>query len=205
MNHGFDERSIQEAAKTIARGGVIGFRTDTFYGLGADPFNRDAVRKLKQLKGGEDPKPILIVIGDGDQVERFIVDRTKAFDLLAERFWPGSLTLIGRAAPGVPEEITAGSATVGVRLPDDDKVRALVRACGGALTAPSANPSNQEPAKTAREVHNYFGGLIDLIVDGGAARTDLPSTVVDVREFEPRLIREGVVEWAEIRILAQPG
>lgn len=195
--------ALTQVAKTIARGGVIGFRTDTFYGLGADPFNRDAVRKLKQLKGGENTKPILIVISGRDQIERFIVDRTKAFDLLAERFWPGSLTLIGRAAPGVPEEITAGTGTVGVRLPDDDKVCALVGACGGALTATSANPSNQEPAKTAREVHNYFGDLIDLIVDGGAARIDLPSTVVDVREFEPRLIREGVVEWADIQVLMQ--
>ncbi len=90
---------------------------------------------------------------------------------------------------------------MGVRLPNDDKVRALVRSCGGAITATSANPSNAAPAGSAREVHDYFGNAIDLIVDDGEARTDLPSTVVDVSGAEPRLIREGVVAWAEIRDL----
>src|SRR5713226_2813655 len=102
MNHGFDERPIQDAARTIARGGVIAFRTDTFYGLGADPFNREAVRKIKQLKGREDRKPILVVIGAQDQVNRLITERTRSFTTLAERFWPGPLTLIGKAAQQVP-------------------------------------------------------------------------------------------------------
>jgi L-threonylcarbamoyladenylate synthase len=205
MNHGFDERSIEEAAKLITRGGVIAFRTDTFYGLGADPFNREAVRKIKQLKGREEQKPILIVISDRDQLERLIVDRAKAFDLLASRFWPGPLTLIGKAAPDVPEEITAGTGTVGVRLPGDDKVRALIRECGGALTATSANSADKAPAKTAREVSDYFGEAVELIADGGPARTDRPSTVIDVSEAAPRLIREGVIEWAEIQsALNQP-
>lgn len=205
MNHGFDERSIQDAATIVSRGGVIAFRTDTFYGLGADPFNREAVLKLKKLKGREDRKPILVLVSDHDQLERFIVDRSRAFDLLAERFWPGPLTLIGKAAPEVPGEITAGTETVGVRMPDDDEVRGLVRGCGGALTATSANLSNQAPAKTAAKAREYFGDLIDLIVDGGPARTDLPSTVVDVTEDEPRLIREGVISWAEIQTVLQSG
>ncbi len=191
--------ALTQVAKIIGRGGVIAFRTDTFYGLGADPFNREAVRKIKQLKGREEHKPILIVISGSDQIDRFITERTNAFDLLTEKFWPGHLTLIGRAAPDVSDEITAGTGTLGVRLPDDDKVRALVRECGGALTATSANPSDQMPAKTAQEVRKYFGDAIELIVDGGPARSDLPSTVVDVCELEPGLVREGVVTWADIQ------
>jgi L-threonylcarbamoyladenylate synthase len=197
--------ALAQIANSIRHGGVIAFRTDTFYGLGADPFNHDAVRKIKQLKGREDGKPILIVISGQDQIARLITERTRSFTALAEGFWPGPLTLIGKAAPEVPAEITAGSGTVGVRLPDDDKVCALLRECGGALTATSANPSDQEPAKTAQEVHEYFGDAIELIVDGGPARIDLPSTVVDVSEPEPRLIREGVIAWAEIRALMQRG
>ena len=189
----------------IARGGIIAFRTDTFYGLGADPLNREAVLKLKELKGREDHKPILVVISERDQLERFIVNRTPAFDVLAERFWPGPLTLIGKAAPGLPPELTAGTETVGVRMPDDDSVRALVRGCGGALTATSANLSNQAPAKTAAEAREYFGDLIDLIVDGGPARTDLPSTVVDVSNVEPQLVREGVIPWSDIQTALQSG
>lgn len=190
--------SLSLIAETINRGGIIAFRTDTFYGLGADPFNRGALQRIKQLKGREAAKPILVVISGLDQIARFISERSRAFNLLAERFWPGALTLIGQAAETVPDEITAGTGTIGVRLPDDDKVRTLVRSCGGALTATSANLSGSDPARTAAEVESYFGATVDLIIDGGAARVDLPSTVVDAGGAEPRLIREGAVSWAEI-------
>jgi L-threonylcarbamoyladenylate synthase len=187
-----------QAREVIGRGGVIAFRTDTFYGLGVDPFNSDASRKLKQLKGREETKPILIVISDRDQVARFINEPAPAFNHLAEAFWPGPLTLIGEANAEVPPEITAGTKTVGVRLPDDEKVRALVNACGGALTATSANPSNLAPARNAQTVDDYFGEAIDLIIDDGEAKTNRASTVVDASGSEPKLIREGVVPWREI-------
>ena len=196
--------SLLRISDLIARGGVIAFRTDTFYGLGADPFNRDAVQRIKQLKGREENKPILIVLSERPAVTRFIVERTAAFDRLAGRFWPGPLTLIGHALAELPAEITAGTKTVGVRLPDDDRVRALVRACGGALTATSANPSNEKPARTAQEVFSYFGNEVDLIVDDGDAVTDQPSTVVDVCDVEPRLIREGIISWSTILELVKP-
>lgn len=192
--------SLLRISDLIAQGGLIAFRTDTFYGLGADPFNRDAVQRIKQLKGREEKKPILIVLSERLAVTHFIAERTPAFDLLAERFWPGPLTLIGHALAELPVEITAGTKTVGVRLPDDDRVRALVRACGGALTATSANPSNEKPARTAQEVFSYFGNGVDLIVDDGDAVTDQPSTVVDVCHVEPRLIREGIISWSRIQI-----
>ena len=191
--------SLQQAANIICRGGVIAFRTDTFYGLGADPFNQSAVLKIKKLKGREDHKPILIVISDYDQLDRFIRSTSSAFELLAKQFWPGPLTLIGAARPELPPEITAGAKTVGVRLPNDDRVRLLVRVCGGALTATSANPSHESPATTALQVQEYFGDQLDAIVDDGAAQTDRPSTVVDVSRDEPKLIREGVIPWNEIK------
>jgi L-threonylcarbamoyladenylate synthase len=191
--------SLPQISDAIARGGVIAFRTDTFYGLGADPFNRDAVQRIKQLKGREDHKPILIIISESEAVSRFIAAPSSGFNSLAKAFWPGPLTLIGETSPAVPEELTAGTRTIGVRLPADDKVRALVGACGGALTATSANPSGQQPARTAAEVFTYFGDAIDLIVDGGKVISDQPSTVVDACEAEPRLIREGAIAWAVIR------
>ena len=190
--------SLKQVADIVAKGGVIAFRTDTFYGLGADPLNRQAVQAIKQLKGREDHKPILIVISDFDQVNRFIAKRSAAFEILAKRFWPGPLTLIGRTNSDVPDEIAAGTKTVGVRLPNDDRVRALVRACGGALTATSANPSHAAPARNAQVVHDYFGDAIDSIVDGGEATSDQPSTVVDTTSDEPKLIREGVIAWSSI-------
>jgi len=191
-------QSFAQIVEVVFSGGVIAFRTDTFYGLGADPFNREAVKRIKKLKGREGTKPILVIISDQDQIERFIVERSESFESLAQRFWPGPLTLIGKSAAGLPDEITAGTGTVGLRLPDDQDLRALLRACGGALTATSANPSNEDPPKSALHVEHYFGSMIDLIVDGGDARVDRASTVVDVTGAKPKLVREGVIAWSKI-------
>ena len=185
--------AVARAAQVIGEGGVIAFRTDTFYGLGVDPFNREAVRRIKNLKGREDKKPILILVSDAYEADRFISQKSELFEAVRARHWPGALTIVARALMEVPLELTAGSGTIGVRLPDDEEVRALVRACGGALTATSANPAGQSPARTALEVSKYFQTDLDLIIDGGAARTDKPSTVLDVSGESPRVIREGVV------------
>jgi L-threonylcarbamoyladenylate synthase len=200
------ENNHRRAAEVIARGGIIAFRTDTFYGLGADPFNVSAVQKVKDLKGREENKPILVLISDVEQLDRLIANRSSEFDELAKDFWPGALTLIGEATGQLPSELMAGTKTVGVRLPDDDRVRALVRACGGALTATSANPSGEPPARTAEDVANYFADGIDLIVNSGAAKTDQPSTVIDATgagspasRTEVRLVRQGSIAWSEIQ------
>jgi L-threonylcarbamoyladenylate synthase len=172
---------------------VIAFRTDTFYGLGADPFNVVAVARIRALKGREDDKPILLLISDLDQVDRLIVERSQQFDDIAARFWPGPLTIIGKAVPSLPEEITAGTGTVGVRLPNDEDVRQLVRDYGGVLTATSANPAGRGPARSAEEVRSYFPEGIDLIIDGGQVTAIAPSTVVDATTSPPRVIREGAI------------
>ena len=182
----------ERAARIVADGGVIAFLTDTFYGLGADPLNAAAVRKIKNLKGREDRKPILLLISDLAEVDRFI-HQAEFFKLVARKHWPGALTLIGAARSIVPDDLTAGTKSLGVRLPDDETVRTLVRVCGGALTATSANPSSQPPARTAHEVESYFSTGIDLIVDGGDAKVTEPSTVLDVSTSPPKLVREGLV------------
>ena len=181
------------AAEIIASGGVIAFRTDTFYGLGADPFNKAAVARLRELKGREDDKPILLLISDASLVERVIAERSEAFVRAAEAFWPGPLTIVGVAAATLPEAITAGTGTVGVRLPAAQSVRELVRECGGILTATSANPSGREPAGSAPEVASYFPLGLDLIVDGGEVTATEPSTVLDVTTSPPRVVREGAI------------
>jgi L-threonylcarbamoyladenylate synthase len=185
--------SLIQAAETIRSGGVIAFRTDTFYGLGVDPFNRDAIVRIRELKGREDDKPILLLVSDESEVDRFI-EQSEFFRLVAKGHWPAPLTLIGVARPEVPIELTAGTRSLGVRLPDDDKVREFVRACGGALTATSANVSGQPAARTAKEVENYFPAGVDLIVDAGEVTATEPSTVLDLIGPGPRLIREGAVK-----------
>ena len=194
------EETRASAAKLISTGGMIAFRTDTFYGLGVDPFNRTALRSLRALKGREGGKPILLVISEPAEAERFIVGKTLLFETLSAEYWPGALTLVAGARPGLHEELTAGTATIGVRVPDDGEVRALVCACGGALTATSANPAGEPPARTAAEVARYFSKGVDLIVDGGAARSAQPSTVLDVSGgSSARLLREGVITREELQ------
>ena len=191
--------------EVISRGGVIAFRTDTFYGLGADPFNAAAVARIRELKGREDDKPILLLVSDEDQVAKLVADRSEAFARAAAAFWPGPLTIIGVAVAALPAEITAGTETVGVRLPAAENVRTLVRECGGVLTATSANPAGREPARSAQEVAEYFPGGpsrgLDLILDGGEVTVTEPSTVLDATTPPPRVVREGAISGELIQQL----
>jgi L-threonylcarbamoyladenylate synthase len=186
------------AAEIIQRGGVVAFRTDTFYGLGADPKNAHAVRKIRDLKGREEQKPILLLISDSNHTQSFIGKTSESFEAIAKHFWPGPLTLIGIAREELPFELTAGTGSVGVRLPDGNDLRALLRACGGALTATSANLSGKPPARTAQQVEHYFPTGVDLIIDGGEATASQPSTVLDLSEEEICFIREGAITRVEI-------
>ena len=195
------EATRRRAAEIIAAGGIIAFRTDTFYGLGVDPFNAQAVYRLKELKGRDDHKPILLLISDRTQLSRIINGTSRSFELLAARLWPGPLTLVGNATASLPHEITAGSGTVGVRLADDESVLALVRTCGGALTATSANVSGQEPARSAKECETYFANRVELIIDGGEVSAFLPSTVVDATGDRVKIIREGATPSRSINEL----
>ncbi|HEX8354928.1 MAG TPA: L-threonylcarbamoyladenylate synthase [Pyrinomonadaceae bacterium] len=187
----------EHASRLVADGGVVAFRTDTFYGLGSDPLSSDALERVNALKGREG-KPVLVLMSDAREAGRLVSAVSRAFDVLAARHWPGALTLVASARAGVPELLTAGTGTVGVRLPDDEDARGIVRACGGLLTATSANPAGEPPARTAEEAALYFKEAPGLVLDGGASRSELPSTVVDVSGERARLIREGVVPRAEL-------
>jgi L-threonylcarbamoyladenylate synthase len=188
-----DTKSTREqAAQIVAAGGVIAFRTDTFYGLGANPFKATGVQRVAELKN-RDGKPILVVISDRAEVERFLVNESSIFTRSADAFWPGPLTLVGPAVDSLSRELTAGTGTIGLRLPAEQDLRALIRLCGGALTATSANISGQPPANSAQEVFSYFGYSVDLIIDGGEVEATQPSTVLDVTQAVPVLIREGAI------------
>lgn len=201
----------EEAADVIRSGGVIAFRTDTFYGLGADPLNPDAVRRIRALKGREDSKPILVLISDAGGLNRFISEASEpseadtAFQKAVRLYWPGPLTLVVHARADLSEELTAGTKTIGLRLPADEGVRDLVRICGGALTATSANLSGRPPAFTAKEVQSYFPEGLDMIIDGGPAISPEPSTVVDVTGPHPRVIRSGVITESDLAPLLSRG
>jgi L-threonylcarbamoyladenylate synthase len=172
---------------------LIAFRTDTFYGLGADPLNRLAVERIKRIKGRAEGKPILLLIADISEVDPLVLSRPPIFEALSKHLWPGPLTIVLPANADLPEDVTAGTDSVGLRLPDDADVRSLVHTCGGRLTATSANPSGRAPATSAAQVQEYFSIGIDLIIDGGLITATKPSTVIDITCNPPRIIREGAV------------
>lgn len=192
------EEARQRAAEVVRGGALLAFRTDTFYGVGADPFNPEAVRRVDELKGREG-KPILVLVSDRAWAERLTVRRGPLFDFMGERFWPGPLTLVLAADSRLPEELTAGTGTVGVRYPADEQVCRFVEACGGVLTATSANRAGQPPARSAEEVLRALPAGLDLIVDGGETTAEKPSSVVDITTSAARLIREGALAWRDVQ------
>lgn len=197
------EETRKLAAEIVENGGLIAFRTDTFYGLGADPLNPAAVERIKRLKGREEGKPILLLISELAGADKLLSVKTQLFELVASKLWPGPLTLVVPASTDLPNEITAGSKTVGIRLPDDEGVRSLVKQCGGRLTATSANISGAPPAKSAVDVASQFPEGIDLIIDGGEVTVTEPSTVLDVTGDLAKLIREGAVSREEIETVLE--
>lgn len=174
--------------------GVIAYPTDTFYGLGANPADPEAVRKVFAIKGRKTGQPILLLIHDRSEVAAWASSVTLSAERLMDRFWPGPLTLVFPAAAHVLPELTGGSGTIGLRVPGNELTRALLRRLGTALTGTSANRSGGRDPRTAEEVMREVGDRVDLVLDGGTAAGDRPSTIVDVTVEPPHIIRQGIID-----------
>lgn len=191
-----DGALLDVAAHILGDSGVVAFPTETFYGLGADALNSAAVDRVFTLKGRPRASPLLVLV-DSVAMAETIAEVTDAARALMARYWPGALTLVLRARPRVPCEVTASTGTVGVRLSPHPVARELVRTLGAPVTAPSANPTGAAPPTRAPDVMRYFADGIDLVLDGGETSGGLPSTVVDVTVEPPRLIRAGAIELSK--------
>jgi L-threonylcarbamoyladenylate synthase len=179
----------------LHRGGVVGFPTESTYALGVDPFQEAAVRRLYTIKGREEHKPILVLIGDRAELHRLIRDVPVAAAILMDEFWPGPLTLIFPAGSTVPCAATAGTGTIGIRLPAYDELRGLLRVVGP-LTGTSANRSGQPGLTTADAVEDAFGADIDIVLDGTARGA--PSSTVVQTDGEIRIVRAGAIPAAAV-------
>lgn len=187
-----DGAVLGEAAAVLKHGGVVAFPTETFYGLGAAALDRRAVRRIFELKGRPETKPLLVLV-DSIGMAGTVAEVGARARALAARHWPGALTLVLRARPHVPAEVTAGTGTIGVRVSPHPVAQGLVRALGGPVTAPSANPSGLEPPTTAAGVLAHFEGAVELVLDGGPTPGGDPSTVLDLTVEPPRVLRQGAV------------
>lgn len=191
------KEDIEAAGKVLKQGGIVAFPTDTVYGLGAVFDEEEAVKKIFAAKGREEKKPLSILVSDIDQVALLSdmenSDMTEKAKRLMEKYWPGALTLIFRKKPGIPDAVTAGGETIGIRMPDLELTRQLIREAGKPLAAPSANTSGKRSAASAQEVLEDLDGKIDMVIDGGECRIGVASTVVDMTGKTPRILREGVI------------
>lgn len=191
--------AVEEAARVLRAGGLVVFPTDTVYGLGADPANPEAVERIYQVKGRESGKPLQLLLADSSQLPTVAVEISELAWQAARCFMPGGITLVLKKAPGVPLSVVAGGATVGVRVPQYDLCRALIRAFGGPVAATSANRSGGPSPATAAEAAEQVGDAVDLVLDGGPCPVGRDSTVLDLSGPEPRVLREGAVSLAELR------
>jgi len=193
------------AAALLRSGGIVAYPTETFYGLGALWHRREALQRLATAKLRPAGKPLPLLCGDRAQLGEVAGPLPPEAERLAARFWPGPLTLVLPAAAGVPEEITAGSATVGVRIPGSALARALAAAAGGALVSTSANPAGGPAPRSAAELAPAIQAAIDGVLDGGVTPGGLPSTVVALGPHGPALVRAGVIPWdAVLGALREP-
>lgn len=199
-----DEAALEIASTNILNGNVISVPTDTFYALAADPFNLMAVEQIFQIKGRQGWKPLLLLIDSVEQAESVATDIPDLFYQIAERFWPGPLTLILPAANNVPFKVTGGTATVGVRIPDLTLTRLLVRALDLPIVGTSANLSAHSPCATADEVLQQLGGKIELILDHGKLSGNAASTILDLTRQPPRLVREGAIPAEDLAQYLSP-
>lgn len=188
------DRTIIETAGTILKeGGLVAFPTETVYGLGANALDEEAARKTYAAKGRPSDNPLIVHIADKDALQDIVEYVPEGTDRLAEKFWPGPLTMIFRKSDKVPYGTTGGLDTVAVRMPDDEIARELILAGGGYVSAPSANTSGRPSPTTAQHVADDLSGKIEMILDGGSVNIGVESTILDMTSVPPVILRPGAV------------
>ena len=186
-----DAGCAKMAAAIIKEGGLVAIPTETVYGLGADGLNPEAVAKIFEVKGRPQDNPLILHIADATQLDKLCHHIPENAYRLAEKFWPGPLTMVLPAREIVPKCTTAGLPTVAVRCPDSAITRDIIRLAGVPVAAPSANISGKPSTTTAQHVFSDHNGKIPMIVDGGSCRVGVESTIIDLTENPPRLLRPG--------------
>lgn len=193
------ENEIKEAADILRSGGLLGIPTETVYGLGANALDEDAVLHIFQAKGRPQDNPLILHVPDVTWLERYCAQVPDTAYRLAEAFWPGPLTMILPRKPIVPLRTTGGLDTVGIRCPDHPVTRAIIQAAGVPVAAPSGNTSGRPSPTNAADMLEDMDGKIDGIVDGGACRVGVESTIIDLTVTPPRLLRPGGLPLEDLR------
>lgn len=195
---GTTEEDIKQAAEIIKEGGLVAFPTETVYGLGANALDTEAVGKVYAAKGRPSDNPMIVHIANKEDVARLTPSITEDMEKLMEAFWPGPLTMVVAAKEEIPRVTTGGLDTVAVRMPASDVALSLIREAGVPVAAPSANLSGRPSPTTAMHVYDDLKDRIDAVIQGDTCKVGIESTVVDMTEEAPMILRPGIVTQQEI-------
>ena len=190
--------AADEAAEIIKTGGLVAVPTETVYGLAGNGLDEEAVKQIYEVKGRPQVKPLSLMVPGAEAMDRYCEDVPQGARLLAERFWPGPLTIVLKAKDFIPSIVLAGGDTVGLRCPDHPMTLELLKKAGVPFAAPSANPSGEESPKTAQKVWDYFSGRIEGIIDGGECGIGRESTIISMVQKPYRILRQGALAEKEI-------
>jgi len=193
------QAAVKRAAELLRAGEVVALPTETVYGLAANAFDAGAVARIYEVKGRPAHNPIIVHVASMDLARRCAAKWPALADQLAAAYWPGPLTLVLPRSQEIPDLVTAGGATVGVRWPSHPFIQAVIRECGFPLAAPSANLSNRVSPTNAGHVRRQLGGKLRLIVDGGPCQVGIESTVLDLTASPPRVLRPGMIHEQTLR------
>ncbi len=191
--------NLSQATALLAQGCCVGVPTETVYGLAGDSYNDRAVERIYEAKGRPEQKPLSVLVSDMQMVEQVCCEIPPLAYRLAERFFPGALTLVLPSRGTVAQNVNAGGKTLGVRCPDHPLTLALIRSLGRPLAAPSANVSGAASPKDAQSVLKGLGGRIPAVLDGGVCRLSIESTIVDLTGQTPRILRQGGISEKALR------
>lgn len=187
--------AVEKAAQIVMEGGVVVYPTDTLYGLGCNPFNENAVKRIFRIKG-ERTKPLPILALNVKEIEKIAYTTDKARSL-AEKFWPGPLTMVLSRKPSLPSTVTRDLSSIAVRVPNHEIALKLIRISGGLLVGTSANRTGQKSPRTAMEAANQIGEEVDLILDNGPTPIGASSTIIDLTQTKMKILRQGPIRLDE--------
>ena len=189
-----DEEELKKCIETINKGGLVIFPTETVYGIGANAYNEEAVRKIYEVKMRPDEKPLSIMVSSIYEISKYAIISNETEEKIIKKYMPGPITIVLKKKPGVFDYISSGKDTIGIRIPDNEIILKILKEAKLPIVAPSANISGKPSGIILSEILKDFDGKVDICIDGGKAKLSEPSTIVKVVDNKPVILRQGRIK-----------
>lgn len=189
-----DEKELKDCVNTIKQGGLVIFPTETVYGIGANAFNEGAVRRIYEVKMRPDEKPLSILVSNIEEITKYAIISNEVEKEIIHKYMPGPITIVLKKKPGVFDYISSGKDTIGIRIPDNEIILEILKQSQLPIVAPSANISGKPSGIVLSEILKDFDGKVDICIDGGKAELSEPSTIVEVIDNKPVILRQGRIK-----------